>query len=232
VRKADVSPVGLDYLAPIRTFRNFFGRYGTTRGSIRGVYNGIVPVAVVDRYRDDTEGSLFGLTAFANVAAGGFGVFAMGSPTDDWELHAMNWALAYPLGAVGNEAFNLMVFTPDSTYVPVSTPAPAGFFVPGMNTDWAFTLGSVSCVAGHNPALPGRWGFIPNATNAETPGGLPFTEPFFSNEGRYSFRPPIRVYRDVTLGFIELAARANGHTLWLTVEYSIRPRTTDGPRTG
>ena len=218
---------GLDYLAPVRSFVNFFGRYGTVRGRVRGIWNGIIPVAVVDRYRDDDEGSLFSIQAPAVVPAGQFAAFAMGSPTDDWELLACNWGDFN--GGVGiNEVLNYFVYTPDATYTPVVTPSPAVLWTPGLNTDWSFTLGSVTMTSGHNPTQPVRWGFHPQAAQATGPGvfvGSHFGIP-------YTFDPPLRVYRDVTLGFMAMETRLVARNPWLSVLYRIRPRTTDGPRTG
>lgn len=221
---------GLDYLAPVRAMRNFFGRYGTTVGAIRGVFNGIIPVAVVDRYRDDTEGSLFGLSMLSTAAAATYPAFAAGSSTDDWELLAVTLASLFPSWA-GNVSAPLYVYTPDSTYVPVETPSPPGFWQPGLNTDWSFTLGSVLGVAGYNTTLPPRLGFavqsLSNQFNASTSGwGI-------AQDGAYTFDPPIRVYRDVTLGFIvDRPLFADVPSFSLSILYRIRPRTTDGPRTG
>lgn len=219
---------GLDFLAPVRSFRNFFGRFGTTSGSIRGVFNAIIPVAVVERYRDDTEGSLFALTMVNITAPFQFPAFAAGSPVDDWELLGVNLGFFAPL-AGSSAYFGLNVYTPDATYVPVQTVNPVGFWQPGLNTDWSFTLGSVTGVAGSNTTLPPRLGFYPveSPRTWTTGGGMIFIGP------AYSFDPPIRVYRDVTLGFIvDMTMRADTPSFFVTMLYRIRPRTTDGPRTG
>lgn len=219
---------GLDYLAPVRTFVNFFGRYGTVAGAIRGVWNGIIPVAVVDRYRDDTEGSLFGMTLFNSVPVGAVGAFAMGSPTNDWELLSMNWSLL-TTGAGAAFIYECMVYTPDASYVPVVTPSPAGLFVPGLNTDWSFTLASLRGVGGHNPTFPARLGFFPLPSSVSAVGVVDGT--FRANA--FTFDPPLRVYRNVTLGAIISPANPFAATSSvLTILYRERPRTTDGPRTG
>lgn len=223
---------GLDYIPPVRSFRNFFGRYGTTAGSIRGVFNGVIPVAVIDRYRDDTEGSVFALSATAQAIANTNAAFAVGSATDDWELLWANWGLFFPgLEPAANE-FNLMVYTPDFTFNPVTTPAPAGFFVPGMNTDFAFTLGSVSMVAGHRVGLPTRFGLFPFMSFGWTPASTQPNSLEIRQRPMTTFDPPIRVYRDVTLGFLMLEAATRAMDVTVSIGYRIRPRTTDGPRTG
>jgi hypothetical protein len=226
---------GIDWLAPVRSFRNFFGTYGTTQGSIRGVLNAIVPVAIVDRYRDDEEGSLFALTATANVNAGDHAAFVFGSPSDDWELYAVNKAIFFPNGLPTDPTqwltFNLMMYTPDSTYQPVEFPSPAGLYVPGLNLDWAFTVGSVTGIAGYNTTLPPRFGCFPFETQnkAQTSANLP--GPDFHTSERV-FDPPIRVYRDVSLGFIMIGTFNKDYDVSVSIRYRLRQRTTDGPRTG
>lgn len=223
---------GLDYVAPaVRTMRNFFGRFGTVGASFRGIANFITPVAVVDRYRDDSEGSIFSLTATSNTAAGSQAALAFGSVTDDWELHAASWSVFTPIQPPVTRRYNMMIYTPDFTFIPVVTPAPVGFFVPGLNPDFAFTLGSVTGIAGHNPTLPSRFGRLPfqslflSSTSTTGPSGsAQFREARFD--------PPIRVYRDVTLGFTVLEPAANAIDNTVSISYAIRPRTTAGPRTG
>lgn len=218
---------GLDYLAPVRSFRNFFGRYGTTVGAIRGVWNGIIPVAVVDRYRDDTEGSLFGINAVAIVPANRHPAFAFGSPSEDWELLSCNFG-TFNDGAGITERIEYFVYTPDATYTPVDVPSPAVFWTPGLNLDWSFTLSSVTGLGGHNAALPPRWGFHVQESELVGPGqyvGIGWRE-------AHVFDPPLRVYRDVTLGFIQVQARLVASQSWCDILYRMRPRTTDGPRTG
>jgi len=227
-----VPTTGLDFLAPaVRTMRNFYGRFGTVgNASIRGVYNGLLPVAVVDRFRDDTEGSLFSLTATAQAIAGSHAAFTMGSVTDDWELHALSWGIFFASAPGSTTRLNLMVYTPDFTFIPVVTPAPAGFFVPGLNPDFAFTLGSLTAIAGHNPTLPGRFGRFPFSTL--TMSSLASPPNTNTQNAEVRFDPPIRIYRDVSLGMtiIERPTVAVDHTISAT--YTIRPRTTPGPSTG
>jgi len=222
---------GLGFDGPVRSFRNFFGTYGTVGGAIRGLANFIIPVAVVDRYRDDDEGSLFGLTMTATVPAGRFAAFAIGSPQNDWELHGLNAGYFISSAAPPRQFFNYMVYTPDSSFIPVQTPAPAGLFVPGLNTDFAFTLGSVTGIAGHNPAPPPRFGFFSLVSKTLT-GTVDVPSTFFQAENSLQFDPPIRFYRDVTCGVMvaESTTQTVDHTV--SVLYRERPRTTDGPRTG
>jgi hypothetical protein len=227
---------GLDWLAPVRSFRNFFGTYGTTQGSVRGVLNAIVPVAVVDRYRDDDEGSLFAMTATAQCPGGvnNFPALSFGSVNDDWELVSLFWGTFYPstIPPVWI-AHNLMIYTPDSSYQPVQNFSPAGLYTPGLNTDWSFTLGSVTGIAGYNNSLPSRFGFFPFKTYVKSPTSVRLPSVDFDPEGGEAvFDPPIRVYRDVSLGVMSTEWSSSPRDISVSIRYRIRPRTTDGPRTG
>lgn len=224
---------GLDWLAPVRSFRNFFGRYGTTSGSIRGVLNGIVPVAVVDRYRDDSEGSLFGLTATAVVPSAGpnYPAFVFGSSSEDWEL--LQASVGWFWGSGNPSSFrwlNMMVYTPDVGYNPLQNPSPAGIYVPGLNTDWSYTLSSVVGIAGYNTTVPTRFGFFPfqSLTKGST---STYTSVDFQKRA-WTFDPPLRVYRDVTLGMMAIEQFGKDIDVTVSILYRVRPRTTDGPRTG
>jgi hypothetical protein len=222
---------GIDWLAPVRSFRNFFGTYGTTQGSIRGVLNAIVPVAIVDRYRDDDEGSLFGMTCTAAVPSNKYAAFSFGSVADDWELYAMNFGASWS-NVPGNWSLHtLMIYTPDSTYQPVQHFAPAGIWVPGMNTDWSFTLGSVTGITGYNDTLPARFGTMPFKSDTKGSTSPIYATVRFQNP-EVVFDPPIRVYRDVSLSVVNVEAVSKQVDVTVSLRYRIRPRTTDGPRTG
>lgn len=225
---------GIDWLSPSRTLRNLFGRYGITGGSIRGLYNAVMPVVVVDRYRDDTEGSQFAITATSlNVPAGRLPAFAFGSPDDDWELHGANFGTYDWQAAVVSRSTNCMIYTPDFTYVPVQTPSPAGFSQPGLNTNFPFTVSSVSGVAGHNAAAPwpARFGFFPFESRLTSAARPLHSFDDYQNPA-VTFDPPIRVYRDVTLGFLVVEPVLKIRDVSVSIRYTVRPRTTPGPRTG
>lgn len=225
---------GIDWLSPVRSFRNFFGTYGTTQGSIRGILNAIVPVAIVDRYRDDDEGSLFAITASANVAANNYPAFSFGSVQDDWELFAINMGVFFPVGVPQGYTWmttNVMLYSPDTTYQPVVNFSPAGLWVPGLVTNWSYTLGSVTGITGYNPTLPARFGTFPFETHNKGASSSPVQGVDF-HTGEHVFDPPIRTYRDVSLGVLITEKYDREVDFICTVRYRIRPRTTDGPRTG
>lgn len=220
--------LGLDWLTPTRALRNFFARFGVIQGGIRGVLNAVIPVAIIDRYRDDHEGSIFAITGDAiDVPAGQHAAFAIGSAQDDWELLALQYGVWYhPVGAGTTQVHNLMLYTPDSTYNPIVNPSPVGFYIPGLNPDFAFTLGSVFLAAGFNPTVPIRWGFFP------FPSHFQFTTApvFFENSVR--FDPPIRIYREITLGLVDVHTHPVQHDARISFTYRIRPRTSSGPVVG
>lgn len=225
---------GIDYLSPVRSFRNFFGTYGTTGGSIRGLLNAIVPVAIVDRYRDDNEGSIFSLTATCRCAANNHAAFSVGSIPDDWELFGFNWGMFFPVQVPNNSVFmgvTWTVYTPDATFNPVPVFSPVGLWYPGLQPDFAFTLGSVTAVSGYNPNLPPRLGTIPFDTRVFSSGTTPLLN-VDMNQREVTFDPPIRVYRDVSLGFTVIETFNRDVDFTISIRYRIRPRTTDGPRTG
>lgn len=219
---------GPTWLAPVRAMRNLFGRYGITGGQIRGLYSGIVPVAVVDRYRDDSEGSLYGMTMVNVTGVLQYPAFAMGSGVDDWEVLALNCGGYFPSPMGFDDWLVPFVYSPDSTYLPVVTVNPLGFYEPGLVTNWSYTLGSVQGLCGSNPTLPPRIGFYPTGTYQTR------LDVGTSTQGNaFAFDPPLRVYRDTTLGIIlDIALTGTTPSFFVSVLYRIRPRTTDGPRTG
>jgi hypothetical protein len=196
------------------------------------VFQGINPVAVVDRYRDDSEGSLYAITMTAIVPLGAFhGAFAFGSETDDWELHGANVGYALPTALPpGTETIiNTMLYTPDASYTPIETASPAGFFAAGLNTDFAFTLGSVRGFAGYNTTLPTPFGYFPFISRFKSALSAGVVAPRFINAS-VPFDPPIRVYRNVTMGAVIIEQQPIAWQPTLSILYTIRPRTTDGPR--
>lgn len=223
----------IDWLPPVRSMRNFFGTYGTTTGSIRGVLNGIIPVAMVDRYRDDDEGSLFGMTVTAQGDANDHSTVAFGSSQNDWELVAANWGWFWPLGHPSGTVMmgNIMMYTPPSTFQPITTFRPSGIFVPGLTPDWSFTFGSVNGFAGYNPNLPPIFGSFPFESHAKTTSSTLLNSVDF-NWQEAVFDPPIRIYRDVVLAFTQIETFSRDMDLTVSIRYRERPRTTAGPATG
>lgn len=174
------------------------------------------------------------MSCTAQCASGNHAAFAFGSSQDDWELVAANVSYFWPSGLPPSPTWltrNLMMYTPDASYTPIQNFSPAGFYVPGLQTDWSFTLGSVKGFVGYNGTLPGIFGSFPFETHNTSSSSTPLVSvDFQTNEVR--FDPPIRIYRDVTLGFILIETFSRSLDVTLTIRYRLRSRTTDGPRTG
>lgn len=215
------------WLPHARNLQDFLGRWSSPVGNLRSVLEGVIPVALVDRFRDDTEGSVFGLSASTPGVAGFFPAVAWGSAVNDWELHQL-WFRSSLAPVLRIPAAHL--FTPIDPYNPVATPAPVGFFVPGLLLNKPFTLGSVTAVAGGNAALAPIIGPVLDAEFAFDSGapGLQLRYPI--RTGGWKFDPPIRVYRGVTLALQGVEAiPAFLHPLEVEILYTERPRVTRGP---
>ncbi len=170
---------------------DLFGRWGDSRSQLRGILDHVVPVIVVDRFRDDTEGSVFGLHARGGSVGLEFPSVSFGSAVNDWELLAVT-SLSYSATNTPSTV-GIHLFTPIFPYNPALNPSPVGFFSPALINNRAFTFGTVTAVGGSNPAFPPIAGptLMPFVLGQLT---LDFTQPIH-------FDPPIRVYRDTTLTF-------------------------------
>lgn len=211
-----------------RNLQDWFGTWASTTRNIRAVWDGLIPVAVIDRFRDDSEGSVFGISAFTTGLAGEQSAVAMGSSINDVELLSIACrSIFFPSGAVlANDTFHL--FTPINPYNPVATPNPVGFFSPGLITNKSFTFGTVTAVAGTNPVLPAIIGFEwhnPWNVNTAAFGALAFG--FANGLNVVDFDPPIRVYRDTTLAVQQTFPPGGGSfSMLASFLYRERPRTT------
>jgi len=158
----------------------------------------VLPVVVVDRFRDDDEGSIFGINAFCSGTANEFPSCSFGSGENDWELLAITalW-VDWNLLISSSKTLEFHLFTPINPYNPVQTPAPAGFFQTGLLTNRAFTFGTVIGLGGTNPAPP----TIPGPTLNEFifPASQGTIRNCFEAQPGPVYDPPIRIYRNVTL---------------------------------
>lgn len=188
--------------------------------------DGVIPVVVVDRFRDDDEGSVFGMSAFATGGpAGELPSVSFGSAVNDWELiqvvcSQVRFSTAVP------RLIQMHLFTPIAPYNPAATPAPVGFFGPGLLPNRNFTFGTLQAIGGYNAVAPGLVGmnficpFVIGATSRSA-GNVDL---------RYSFSTPIRIYRDVTLTIQWIGTVAPGELADLDVSilYRERPKVTVG----
>lgn len=201
---------------------DLFGRWGDPRTNLRSMMDSIIPVIVVDTFRGDEEGSVFGISAFAsggpanqNPSVNFF------SADNDWELlQITSWEVKFD-GGIQTRLIQDHIFTPIAPYNPAETVSPVGFFAPGMLNNRSFTLGSVRALGGYNPVNPP---FI----------GATFLGPFISNTNRSSVVPfghetgivglPIRVYRNVTLTFQFVGTLVPGERVDMDVAIIYRER--------
>jgi len=197
---------------------DLFGRWGDPRSMIRGLHDEAVPVVIADRFRDDDEGSLFGISAFTNGLTNQFSAVAFGSAVNDWELRGIGWNwFAFNVAAL----YSFHVFNPIDPYNPVPN-ATLGIFVPALITNRAFTFGTVGGISGTNTVLSSQVGphmFQQNfvATNQFV------SQP---NQGGFlKIDPPWRFYRDQTFVFQSLIRRGS-QALPMTVDiiYNERPK--------
>jgi len=148
-----------------KRFQNLFRRWGGEKANLRGIWDQVLPVIVVDRFRGPDEGSLRAITGESLGASLEFPAIFFGALPDpdgtirvEVEIHKMavwkknfsDLVNAPPINT--NSDFHL--FTPIEPYDPVVNLNPVGQFVPGLNLDPPFTLGRVRMIAGTNPALP------------------------------------------------------------------------------
>lgn len=172
--------------------------------------DGVIPVAVVDTFRDDEEGSIFGVSAFSLGAANEHPTVSFGSSVNDWELLGLT-----QLGFNSNSKptpfiFQIMVFTPIFPFNPATTINPFGVFQAGILSNRNFTFGTVQGIGGAVAVPPAIFGpDIAGPTNSTNPSPSPFT----MAAGMIPWAPfpvPLRIYRDVTLTFMLVLNPAAG----------------------
>ncbi len=176
---------------------DLFGRWGDPRTNLRSMLSGIIPVAVVDDFRDDDRGSIFGISAFSLGTANEFPACSFGSSINDWELLGIpDITLNYDGLFAAPTVLEFHMFTPINPYNPVATLNPVGFFPNGLLTNRAFTFGTVNGFGGSNPAVPALLG--PTIQRHSNVTNSAFTS-IFERAGMPLFDPPIRIYAGVTL---------------------------------
>ncbi len=180
---------------------DLFGRWGDPRTNLRSMLDGILPVAVVDDFRDDDRGSVFGINAFSLGAPGEHPTISFGSSVNDWELLAitqlgLNWqAKVVPF------RFEIIVFTPIFPFNPATTINPFGVFTAGLLLNRSFTFGTVQGIGGAVVAPPAIFGpGIVGPTGVAFPSADPFNQT--REMSPWITETPLRIYRDVTLTFM------------------------------
>lgn len=158
----------IDFIATARNFIRLANKWGTTGGNpIRGLFSAVVPVTVVERFRDTDEGGPFGLTGFTPgfglnlfpVRDAEFPAVCFTSPTTDWELHRVNISFDRGAPAVTGSQVNYQEFvemyTPFAPYDPCANNT-LGLFRPGLIGRVPFVFGGVFATAGTNLFLPAQ----------------------------------------------------------------------------
>jgi len=163
------------------TARNFIelaDRWGTPSGrNINSLLSGVIPVTVVERFRDDLQGSLYGITAETDGDFNEFSACLFTSLTRAWEIHSVNvsWPRVSGVAPVQQTYLEgLHVFNPISPYNPVINNT-AGFFRPGLINNREFNFGTVLGISGTN-------GFPPIFLGATLCDNMVRVTPNFANE--------------------------------------------------
>jgi len=229
-----------------RGFQRFFRRWGS-KANLRAVFNSVQPVAVVDRYFGDEEGSYQAITAVYTGQAGvppqEFPAVIFGSREADVDvnIHKIGvWCGFSPQGAAPGVSIGRYVYlyTPILPYDPVLNIDPPGFYESGLITTPSFTRGTCIAIAGSNPLLPlGPIGGV-NAMEGLTIGhgrrnvnirnhfGTPGDEVSvpsvvtFPSDGREwtTFDPPLRLPDGITLA-VQWAAEGSGFTAGVITQF-------------
>lgn len=215
------SPPGSGWAQNVRNFQDLFTRWGGAGDNIRGLLNLAIPTVVVDRFRDDSEGSIYGITAFTNGANSEFSSVAFGSAENDWEIHAVTCVIRLVPAPPNFRDYGWHMFTPIAPYNPVLNLNPVGFFQPGLINNRAFTFGTVNAIGGTNPAFPGisgPIGWLQGLTGSPNFRMMPL-------DVAYRFDPPLRIPRDVTFTVQNLTTFVDiRQEIHVSLLYNERPR--------
>lgn len=186
---------GIGTLPAQRSSRRFFQLWRTS-GSLRSIWNTIVPVSVVQRYRSEDEGSHRALTVESWGTANEFSAVYVGTDITSGgenyiiEIDALNSHRLCP-AAVSPFPVDLHLFTPLNPYNPVSTLSPFGIYTPGLFLDPSFTEGTFIGFGGSNPSLPSYVGLT-----LEKFDSVMSAARWYANhtETLLTFDPPLRIY--------------------------------------
>jgi len=210
--------------------------WGTLRQeNFRGVLNAVIPVSIVDRFRDNDEGSVFGIRVRSNGISQALGpgeltavVFFSNDPNVEFHVHSINWDYEFDtLNAVlAQQAMGVMMYTPILPHNPVII-SPVGLFVPGLLTTDNFTFGSIRGLAGRSTQFATLDGFELNRTeelvDVSVTSGIPrssaYGVPFGTGSSQMwhadrrsqntrNFDPPLRIRSFETLAFQMTAANS------------------------
>jgi len=200
-----------------RDFSLLFEHWGSLPDNLRAILNLAIPTVTVSRFRDDFEGSLWGIAVGTGGAANEFPAVALGSSTNAWEIHSIfcqNTGVA--VGSVMRSRAH--IFTPVFPYNPVLNLNPVGFFVPGFITNRAFSFGSVRGLAGTNPLFPAIQG--PQFRGEGITNGA-INDTSVSMDER--FDPPLRIKQDQTFAIQGLSTNVFAAGMAVSILYNELP---------
>jgi hypothetical protein len=136
--------------------------WGIQRGTLlERIFNAVIPVSIVSRYRGEKEGSLFGLTASHPGNLGLRPAVEFFSLETDWLLHAVNvsFPVMHDVGSTGGDPYywiGVHLFTPQVNVIHYDVIGP---WRPQLVTNTVGSQGSVvaesGCSTVNNPNGPG-----------------------------------------------------------------------------
>jgi len=211
--------------------RNMLGwarEWGTLRQeNFRAVFNAVIPVSVVDRFRDNDEGSIYGIQArslgvtnFAGPAEFTAVIFFSADPDVEFHVHSLNWDYQFEatFPSFSQLSMDVMMYTPILPHNPVEI-SPVGLFVPGLLTTENFTFGSIRAITGRSTVRNTLDGFELNRTTelisnnfAKIPRSSAYGVPFGTGNSQMfhadrrsqntrNFDPPLRIRSFEVLAF-------------------------------
>jgi hypothetical protein len=226
---------GVGFIPYSRNMLRWAREWGTLRGdNFRSVFNSVIPVSVVDRFRDDDEGSVFGIwvESAGSVVLGERPacIFFSIDPAVEFHVHSANWSYDGDMNvAAGIQDQGVKMYTPIAPQNPVEI-SPVGLFVPGLITNENFTFGAVRGIVGRSLVSGFPEGFrlnettegLSNTTLNQIPkssayafdvAGMDFMADRRSQNTRY-FDPPVRVRSNQTLAFQTLVGNTASVDDW------------------
>lgn len=217
-----------EWASHARNFSDFFGRWRSPFSNLRSIWNSCIPVAVVDRFRDDEEGSLYGCTCSSVGAINEYTAAVLFNPEHDIEVHAITcWqGFTYLTFWPSFMMAGFHIFTPIIPYNPIQNNL-AGAFRGGLLTNRAFTFPTSLGFTGTNPALPPIWGEWHKSGPAVYDS---LRNTYFDSGNCVYFDPPIRLYRGRSL-CVQTTRASVSYPVEVNISFrwTERPRTTPGP---
>jgi hypothetical protein len=151
---------GLDWKFQVKDLSRLFRRWGSHSTNIRGVFNGILPVQIVDRWRDDEEGSIYGIYAETEGTVATIGdhpAIVMGSLDERVEVELLGFQVWYRWISTPPVLLNPIIhlFTPNTAvYNPVEYLSPVGVWKPGLVLNYGFDQPSAFMLTGYSNLMP------------------------------------------------------------------------------